>query len=239
MIKTAAYLLLVIIGGVAPAGAQVPQPEKTEQPVVVTTGEGVVKRAPDRAWVTIAAESRARTPQDAQRANTDAMTSVTQRLKTSGIAAEAIQTTMFDLQPEFDYANGKQTLRGYVARNQVQVRVDELPKLGEVIAAVVGSGATNISGVRFDLKDRDAAEREALRKAVADARKRADAAVAGANMRVERVTRIEEQREFSPGPPRPMQMAMRAGTAEKQAAVPIEAGEIEIHVRVSLTAAIR
>jgi uncharacterized protein len=239
MTRTAAYLLLVVIAGVAPARAQVAPSEKTEQPVVVTTGEGVVKRAPDRAWVTIAAESRARTPQEAQRANTDAMTSVTQRLKTSGIAAEAIQTTMFDLQPEFDYANGKQTLRGYVARNQVQVRVDELPKLGEVIAAVVGSGATNIGGVRFDLKDRDAAEREALREAVADARKRADAAVAGANMRVERVTRIEEQREFSPGPPRPMQMAMRGGMAEKQTAVPIEAGEIEIRIRVSLTAAIR
>ena len=231
-------MVLVASAGVVPARAQVATPETPQQPVVVTTGEGVVKRAPDRAWVTIAVESRARSPQEAQRANAEAMKGVMDRLKASGIPADAIQTTMFDLQPEFDYANGKQTLRDYVARNQVQVKVDALGKLGEIIASAVTGGATNISGVRFDLQDRDAAEREALRAAVADARKRADAAVRGANMNVERVVRIEELREFSPPQPRPMAMAS-AGMAERQAAVPIEAGEIEIRVRVLLTAAIR
>jgi uncharacterized protein len=238
MIRTAVCVLVVAIGGAAPASAQV-SPRTPEEPVVVTTGEGVVRRGPDRAWVTIAAESRARTPQEAQRANAEAMTMVMDRLKASGIPPDAIQTTMFDLQPEFDYANGKQTLRDYVARNQVQVKVDALPKLGEIIASAVTGGATNVSGVRFDLKDRDAAEREALKLAVADARARADAAAAGANMHVERVTRIEEERESTPPPPRPM-MAMRAGMAEQQvASVPIEAGQIEIRVRVSMTAAIK
>ena len=67
MTRTAACLLFVVIAGALPAHAQ--QPATSEippQPVVVTTGEGVVKRAPDRAWVTIAVESRARSPQDAQ-----------------------------------------------------------------------------------------------------------------------------------------------------------------------------
>ncbi len=242
MTRVAVSLLLVSLAA-APLGAQQPilsQPvqQRTDEPIVVTSGEGVVRQAPDRAWVTIAAESRARTPQDAQRQNAEAMDAVTNRLKSAGVTGDALQTTMFDLQPEFDYANGKQTLRGYVARNQLQVRVDALPKLGEIIASAVGSGATNVSGVRFDLKDRDAAEREALRLAVADARKRADAAARGASMQVDRVVRIEEQREFVP-PPRPMMTAMRAGMAEQQVAVPIEAGAIEIRVTVSMTAAIK
>jgi uncharacterized protein YggE len=236
--------LIVVLAIAAPMAAQqpvVPQPavqQRSDEPVVVTSGEGVVRRAPDRAWVTIAAESRARTPQEAQRQNTDAMDAVTARLKTAGIAGDAIQTTMFDLQPEFDYANGKQTLRGYVARNQVQVRVDTLPKLGEIIASAVGSGATNVSGVRFDLKDRDAAEREALRTAVADARARAEAAARGANMQVQRVVRIEEQRDFV-APPRPMMMTTMRADAVAEKAVPIEAGEIEVRVHVALTAVIK
>lgn len=219
----------------APAAAQNREPEPTT-PVVVTMGEASVKRAPDRAWVTIGAESRARTAQDAQRANAEAMSAVNQKLKTMGIAPDAIQTVGYDLQPEFDYANGKQTLRGYVARNQVQVKVDALPKLGDVIAAAVATGATNVSGIRFDVQDRDAAEREALRRAVADARSRAEAAAAGAGMKVERVIKIEELREPVP-PPRPMMMAARAEAA--QPSVPIETGEIEIRARVNLTAAIR
>ena len=33
--------------------------------------------------------------------------------------------------------------------------MDEVARAGDVLDAAVGSGATNVSGVRFDLKDRD------------------------------------------------------------------------------------
>ena len=163
--------------------------------VIVTTGEGVVKQAPDRAWVTIAAESRARTAQEAQRLNTDAMTAVVEKIKASGIAADAIQTTGYNLQPEFDYANGKQTLRGYVARNQVQVRVDALAKTGDVIA--------RRGGDRRDQRQRRAVRSEGPRRgrargaAAGGARRAAPRrrAAAGAGVQIERVIRIEEQRD--------------------------------------------
>jgi uncharacterized protein YggE len=225
---------LVALFLAAPAAAQ---PQNPFPAVIVTAGEAVVKRAPDRAWVTVGAESRARTAREAQSANADAMTAVIERIKGAGIPADAIQTTGYNLQPEFDYANGKQTLRGYVARNQVQVRVDAMAKTGEVITAVVASGATTVSGVRFDLKDRDTAEREALRLAVQDARRRADYAATGAGVSIERVIRVEEQRDMG-DIVRPMRMDM-AMKAEAGQAVPLEAGEIEIRSRVTLTVAIR
>src|SRR3954468_5040128 len=81
----------------APSFAQ--QGTAPAPPVIVTSGEGVVKRAPDRAWVTIAAESRARTAQEAQKATTDAMTAVLDKIKAAGIPADAIQTTGYNLQP--------------------------------------------------------------------------------------------------------------------------------------------
>jgi len=233
MKKLVVACCLSLLGAVPSFAQNAPPPPA----VIVTSGEGVVKQAPDRAWVSIAAESRARTAQEAQRMNTDAMNAVLEKIKTLGIPADAIQTVGYNLQPEFDYQNGKQTLRGYVARNSVQVRVDALAKTGEVISAAVGSGATNVSGVRFDLKDRDAVEREALRRAVQDARQRANYAATGAGVSIDRVIRVEEQRDMG-GDPRPMpMMAMRNEAA--QAAVPLEAGEIEIRSRVTLTVSIR
>jgi uncharacterized protein len=234
--KIVALALCITATAAASALAQVaPQ----GPPVIVTNGEGVVKHAPDRAWVTIAAETRGRTAQDAQRMNTDAMTAVVEKIKASGIPADAIQTAGYNLQPEFDYANGKQTLRGYVARNQVHVRIDALAKTGEVIAAAVGIGATNVSGVRFDLKDRDSVERQALTQAVRDARRRADAAASGAGVQIDRIVRIEEQRDMG-DIVRPMRMDMAMMKAEAgQAAVPIEAGEIEVRARVTMTVSIR
>ena len=235
MLKSLFSSTILVLALAVPAAAQV---QDNSPAVIVTTGEGVMKQAPDRAWVMIAAESRARTAQEAQRLNADAMKAVVDKIKASGIPADAIQTTGYNLQPEFDYANGKQTLRGYVARNQVQVRVDPLSKTGDVIAAAVGTGATNVSGVRFDLKDRDGVERQAVTLAVRDARARAEAIAAGAGVQILRVVRIEELRDGDIGQPRPMAMAvMRSEMA--QTAVPIEAGEIEVRARVTLTVAIR
>lgn len=232
-------VLTLSIVAIAAAHAAAQQPvQPSSAPVIVTTGEGVVKHAPDRVWVTIGAENHARSPQDAQQANADAMNGVLARIKEKGIPAEAIRTTGYVLQPEFDYQNGKQTLRDYVARNQVQVRVDAIEKAGEVMAAAVATGATNVSSVQFDLKDREGAEREALRLAVHDARLRADAAATGAGVQIDRVIRIEEQREGAVPGPRPM---MLAGTRSVAAdtSVPLEAGDIEVRSHVTLTVAIR
>jgi len=232
-LKAFATVALLASATMAGAQTQTPPPDLS---VVVASGEAVVKRAPDRAFVSIAAESRARTSRDAQLVNAEAMTTVLAKLKSAGIPGDAIQTTGYDIQPEFDYANGKQTVRGYVARNSIEVRVDELPKLGDILDIAVGAGATSVAGVRFDLKDRTGAEREALRRAVEDARARADAAAAGAGLKVERVVRIEEQRASVMPPPRPV-MAMRA---EAQGpTTPVVAGELEIRAAVTLTAVVR
>ena len=226
-------LALAFLLAATPAFAQAPA---KPDPVIVTSGEGIVKRAPDRAFVSIAAESRARTAAEAQKLNTDSMNSVLDKIKSLGVPAEAIQTTAYTLQPDFQYDNGRQILRGYIARNQVDVRVDTLSKLGDVMASAVGSGATNISGVRFDLKDRDTVEAEALRLAVRDARRRADAAASGAGVKIVQVLRIDEQREIDNIRPMAMASRMSAGAGvEMQSAVPVEGGQIEIRSRVTLT----
>jgi hypothetical protein len=132
--------------------------QSAEPPQVIVTGEGVVKATPDQAWVSIGAEIRSKVSKDAQQRNAEVMTAVIQKIGSFGIPKDAIKTTAIDLQLEFDYANGKQTPRGYVARNTVEVRVDELSKLGDVLDAAVASGASNIHGVRFDVKQRDQLE---------------------------------------------------------------------------------
>lgn len=238
MLRALAILMSLVTLAPARAAAQAP-PTLREPPVIVTTGEGVVKTAPDRVWVSIAAESRARNPRDAQRTNADAMTAVLGRLKGAGVPADAIRTSGYDLQPEFDYSDGRQTLRGYVARNAIEVRVDDIAKVGEILDVAVGSGATSVSGVRFDLKDRTGVEREALKRAVADARARGDAAASGAGVAIDRVLRIEEQRAVLPDP-RPMMMMRRESmVADASSAPPITPGELEVRVLVTMTASIR
>lgn len=214
------------------AAAQVTPPES---PAVVVSGEGVVTAVPDQAWVRIGAESRSKVSKEAQSRNAEAMAAVQQKMTALGIPKDAVRTLAIDLQMEYDYANGRQTPRGYVARNTIEVRVDDFAKLGDVLDAAVGSGATNLGGLRFDVKRREALEREALQLAVANAMGRAEALAAGAKRAIERVIRIEESLVGRGGEMPVMAMRMKA----EDASTPVAAGELEIRAQVRLTAALK
>lgn len=205
-------------------------------PAIVTTGEAIARAAPDRAFVNAVAEARARDPDTAQREAAKAMAAVHATLKGLGLVPEAIRTLHYALNPQYDHIKGRQTLRGYEARHAIEIRVDDLSRVGTIIEATVDAGATSIAGVRFGLQHRDELEREALRQAVADARARIDAVAASAGVAVERIWSVEQQRLPHP-PPVPM-MSARAGAAE-DVAPPIAPGPIEVHETVTLTACIR
>lgn len=232
---TQPYLLAAILM-LAPAVAA-GQPRE-DPPVVLATGEGIVQAVPDRAWVHISAESRAGNPREAQRRNAEAMTPVQDKLRAAGIPADAIRTIGYDLQQEWDYVNNRRVSRGFVARNTIEVRIDDLERVGELLEIAVSSGATSVGEVRFDLKDRSKVEREALRLATVDARARAEAMAAGAGRSIDRVIRIDEQGVVRP--PRPMMMRQEAAQVASAAdAPPISAGQMEIQSRVTLTAILR
>jgi len=238
MFGTLRLAFIGLLAFAASAGAQDNGGQSAQIPSIVTSGEAIVRRAPDVAFVSIAVETRARTPRETQQLNADAMSSVQQRVAKANVPREAVRTTGYSIQQEFDFANGRRTPRGYVARNGVEVRLDSVDRVGELLDAMVDAGATTVTGIRFDLKDRAAAEREALRLAVVDARARADAIAAGAGRTIDRVLRITDTPQPRFKGPMPMAMERTLATA---AAVdtPIEAGTIEIHAQVELTAAIR
>lgn len=230
------YLTIAAVLLMAPlASAQAPA--ASSEPVVVVTGEGIVQAVPDRAWITVGAESRASTAREAQRRNTELMTPILDKLRAAGVPAEAIRTVGYDVQYEWDFANNKRVGRGYLARNTVEIRVDAIDRVGELLEIAGGSGATNLGGIRFDLKERAKLEREALRLAVADARAKADAAAAGAGQAVARVVRIEEHGARE-SPPVPM-MRTAAFAQAADAAPPISAGQTELRATVTLTASVK
>ena len=213
-------------------------PATPAEPVVVTSGQGIVLAVPDRAWISISAESRAPSPREAQRLNAEAMKPVQDKLRAAGIPAEAIRTAAYDVQYEWDFVNGKRVGRGYVARNTIDVRIDAIDRVGEYLEIAAGAGATALGGIRFDLKDQAKFEREALRLAVLDARAKADAAAAGAGRSIDRILRVEEQGvEVPPMPVRMMRQSVQAGVAD--ATPPISAGQMEIRARATVTVVLK
>jgi uncharacterized protein YggE len=234
--------LLLVASIATPVGAETPPGGSVvppHPPAIVVLGRGKVQAAPDRAFVSLAVESRDASPQKAQAKNAATMTAVRTALGDGKVPSDAIRTLGYQLAEEVDWQNGKRVSRGYLARNTVEVRLDDVTRVGEVIDIATRAGANNVTDVRFDLRDRASTEREALRLAVADAFARAEAAAAGAKLRLGAIQRISEQSaRFEP--PRPF-MAARMEAADAAAAppsTPIEAGQIEVESEVTLTVAI-
>ena len=162
--------VLLAISAPTLLAAQQQPPLNPDLPVIVTSGEATIRRVPDQAFVTVSVEARARTPRDAQKQNADAMTAVQQKLVEAGIQKEAIRTTGYSIQQEFDFTNGRRVPRDYFAQNGLEVRLDGVERVGEILDLVVQAGATSVQGVRFDIKDRTMLERDVLMHAVQDAR---------------------------------------------------------------------
>ncbi len=225
--------LILFLGLTSTLDAQGQGGISPDQPVIVAHGESILMLPADRAFVQLGADGRAAKPADAQRLAAAAMTSLQAALKAVGIAADMIKTTLYTLQPQYEN-NEARTIRGYLARNVIEVRVDDLARLSAVLDAAGASGAASVSGLRFDLKNRDAAELDALQRAVRDANERAQALAQGAGKSLGAILRLEEQRTSSPRAYYQPQLAesVRAGT-------PIEPGEVQVSALVTLTVAIR
>jgi len=232
-----ALVAVALLAGAAPAIAQDAGYE-LRVPAIVTVGEAVVRRAPNRVYITASVESRARDPREAQRKNAEGMASVLRALDDADIPDDDVRTLGYSIQQEVDYVDGRRVLRDYLASNAVEVRLDDVERAGEVLGALVQAGATSVSGLRFDLRDRAAAEREAVRLAVSNARARAEAMADGAGETLGDILRIEDSVQ-GPMPPRPMAMSRMSPQAAEAVDVPVAAGEIEIHAQVTLTIAIR
>ncbi len=133
-------------------------------------------------------------------------------------------------------------MKGFILSNQVQVRIDDISKVADVLDAagsltLPGSSNVTIGGLRFDLKNRAAVGRDALKGAVEDAMGRAKAMAAGGGVGLGRIVRIDETfRDIGSEPMRPVMMARQMA---ESVATPIEPGDIEIQARVTVTVEIK
>lgn len=139
------YLIMLFTAlGLAPMDAAAQAPDADREPTVTVSGDGLVQAVPDRAWITLTADTRASRLREAQRRNAEAMAAVLEKLKAAGVPADPIRTIGVDLQQEWDFANDRRVLRGFVALNVVEVRVDAIDRTGELLEIAVESGATSV-----------------------------------------------------------------------------------------------
>ena len=194
---------------------------------VTTTGHGVVTVVPDEATVSAGVHTQAQSASDALSANAKLMNQVVAALKSAG--GSDLQTQQVSLYPQ---TNDQGQVTAYVADNSVSAKA-KIAEAGALIDAAVGAGANTVNGPSLDVSDRDARYRDALGKAVDDARAKAEALAKAGGFGVGVVSSVTEQSANAPGPV-PM-----VDAAAKTASTPIEPGTQDVTADVVVTFRIR
>lgn len=152
------------------------QPGPDAEPHSVTvSGEGEISVAPEIATVRMAVEARAPDLAAAQQQAAEVVDTVLKLTEELGIKGEDVQTTQLHVQPEFDWNEGRQTLRGYLVQRNVRVELEDLAKLGPLLERAMRAGVNNIGAPELSVKDPRKLHREVLALAAADAKANARA----------------------------------------------------------------
>jgi uncharacterized protein YggE len=213
------------LAGVGRPGAAHGSPAPTGRGITVT-GTGTTAAVPDEASFSFGVESTSATARAAQAANGERMARLVAALKGAGIAGRDRQTTDVSVMP--DWSNDGSRVEGFRAHASVQVKVRRIAHAGDVVDAAVAAGATETSGPSLERADREAQYQTALRDAVADARAKAQALAAEADVRLGPVVRVEE------GAPAPQPYYESAALAADRE-TPIEPGTQETQATVTVT----
>ncbi len=192
---------------------------------ITVTGTGTVTAVPDRASFDFGVDVKAATAADALARSASLSRAVIAALESAGVAKADLQTTQVSLNPQSS-PDGT-SIVGYEATGSVSATA-AIAKAGSIVDAAVGAGATTVSGPGLSRSDADALGKQALAKAVDDAKARAQALADAAGVSLGRVESIVDGGGASPMP--------FAGKASFGAAdVPVEPGTQDTTATVTVT----
>jgi len=236
---TATWIITVILGATTMTNAQTANPSPTQSDRrftrVTVGGDAVVQAQPDTAILTISVVTQGRRAIDAQQENATKSDAVVQALKTAAGPGSEVKTSGYTVQPMRVYKEGQPpSITGYEVRNTVTVTTSELKRLGNVIDVASQSGANDIAGISFTLKQDRPARDQALKEATREAMNKAQMVAQALGGRVVRIVEVQEEGFIRPPQPFPQYDVMMA--KQERVATPIEVGSLEITSRVMLIA---
>ncbi|MBI5473041.1 MAG: SIMPL domain-containing protein [Ignavibacteriae bacterium] len=210
------------------------QPEAKEKMRTVNVrGEGMIAVSPDQVRLSVQVNTQAQTASAAMRSASGKTQEILSLLKSMGVEEKNIQTSRVNVSPTYDYSKQIQPppIVGYHASNELSIlfKAKLMEKVGEFMDKAVTAGATNFGALQYEASRHRELEREALTKAAADARARAEVLAKELGATVGQVHTISES--VSSGGPAPI---MRTMAMDASAAAPVMSGELTIRADVNV-----
>ncbi len=207
------------------------------QRTIRVMGVGQVAAAANLLLLNLAVETQAVTTSDALAENNKQTAAVLSALKDHGIQERDIQTTQLSIDPVMAQRDQDDTrpprIVGYRVRNGLSAKLREIDDAGAVIDAAVQAGgdAIRIDGISFSFAEPSSLLNEARKRAIDDAKDRAQQLTDGFGVKLGAVISISEP-DLRDGP---VARAQEFADFAFAASTPILSGESEVTLRVNVS----
>lgn len=202
---------------------------------ISVTGYGEIMVKPDVAYIQVGLETTGKTAKDSHDANAKQFAELSKVLKGLNIADKDIKTTNFNTYPDYEWINNKQELKGYRTQQMIQVTYRNLEQIGNVLDQLSTAGANRVQGVQFSSEKLEQYKLEALDKAMANAKGKADRLVKHAGSTIKGVISISESGSYTqPLYDRNVNISYSMAPDEKAVSTQIYSGEIKVEANVNV-----
>ncbi len=221
-----------IAGGGRSAGVTAYAPGDTNAYTINVNGTGVASIRPDVVEVQLGVEAIGADAEQVINQSTSRMEAVLAAIEDLGIADEDVQTINYNMWVEQSYDdNGRPTdkLR-YHVNHQVNVRLSDVAKTGELLEKALKAGANTVGGIQFNVANPETLQSQAREAALQDARAKAEELASGLGVRLGNVRFVTEySSNYVPAPRMAMEEGLGGGS------VPVASGSFDVTVEVQVT----
>jgi hypothetical protein len=228
---------------------------------ISVSGEGKVYAKPDVALVSLGVTAQSETVADATKTGTEKMNAVIDAVKGMGVDEKDIQTTNYSLSPVYSspdkilispvsseiyrsstiitgssMTNSSQEIIGYKLVQNVQVKIRDFTKIGEILSKATEVGSNQIGDLQFTIDNPEQFKEQARVQAIAQAKTKAESLARESGIKLGKLINVYESNYYSPS----TYSSVKGMGGDIAAAAPtIQPGQQEVYISISLVYQVR
>jgi len=184
-----------------------------EANTITLSGHGEVSAVPDIANIYFTINKEGKTVKEAQDAVALVEKTSLDFLKNNNVAEKDIKTSSASFNPKYEYVYSSQTLMpctqygcpsrpgknvisGYEASESITVKIRNADNVGKIMQGLGGLNVTNLNGPNFAIDDEDALKTEARKKAINNAKEKAEILAKDLGVKLGRIASFSESGNY-------------------------------------------
>lgn len=204
---------------------------------ITVSGEGKVYVKPDVAVINLGVETKGNTVLEVTKNNTNKMNAVIEVVKALKIDEKDIQTTNYNLNPDYNWTESKgRIFQGYTLSQNIEVKIRDFTIIGDVLSKSTEKGANLVGNLQFTIDNPEQFREQARAKAIEKAKANAKNLAKESGIKLGKIINIfENNNYYSSVLDKGYGMGGGEVTIESIPSPIVQPGQQEINITINLT----